>query len=278
MSPRERVAALRSGRQGRPVSLRGRVCAAVVAAALALPAALVSCVPAPTTDYASARKGDVVVLGTWEQDGDAANGPEPLEWIVLDRVDDRLLLLTVDAVAARPYHRVPFEPVTWADSDLRTWLNTEFLTQALTDAEQALVRPTVLDNPDQSVTGTDGGPTTTDRVLALSETDAVIYLSTDWDRELTGQATAVPALADAPLYTDDDGHVDWWLRSPGGEEYAAQYVSADGAPVAAGISADVELGVRPALWLSLSASDDDAAVPLVGTRVSRAGQHREPGP
>ncbi|WP_284710481.1 DUF6273 domain-containing protein, partial [Actinomyces sp. 186855] len=226
-----------------------RVRAAVAALALLLPGTLSSCAPAPTADYASAEKGDVVTLGTWEQDADAANGTEPLEWIVLDRIDDRLLLLTADVVAARPYHHVPFEPITWADSDLRAWLNADFLTQALTSAEQDLVQPTVLDNPDQSLTGTDGGAPTTDRVLALSETDAVIYLSTDWDREWNGRATVTPAASSPALYTDDEGHADWWLRSPGGDDYAAQYVSAAGESVTAGIAVDAELGVRPALWL-----------------------------
>ncbi|MGK2349489.1 DUF6273 domain-containing protein [Actinomyces sp. W5033] len=228
-----------------------RVRAALAALALLLAPALGACAPAPTTDYATAHKGDVVTLGTWEQDADPTNGAEPLEWIVLDRIDDHLLLLTANVIASRPYHHVPFEAITWADSDLRAWLNTDFLTRALTPDEQDLVEPTVLDNPDQSVTGTEGGAPTTDRVLALSETDAVIYLSADWDREWTGQATVVPAAASPALYTDDEGHADWWLRSPGGDDYAAQYVSAAGAPVTAGIAVDAELGVRPALWLSL---------------------------
>ena len=243
--------------------LRLAVVAAVLA--LALPGALASCARAPGSDYASAHKGDVVTLGTWEQDGDAANGPEPLTWIVLDRIDDRLLLLTADVVAARPYHHVPFEPVTWADSDLRAWLNTEFLTQALTPAEQELVQPTLLDNPAQSVAGTDGGAPTTDRVMALSETDAVIYLSTDWDREWSGQASASDAVAGDALYTDGNGHVDWWLRSPGGDDYAAQYVSAAGVPATAGIACDAQLGVRPALWLSLTSGASSPATALVPT-------------
>ena len=241
--------------------LRLAVVAAVLA--LALPGALASCARAPGSDYASAHKGDVVTLGTWEQDGDAANGPEPLTWIVLDRIDDRLLLLTADVVAARPYHHVPFEPITWADSDLRAWLNTEFLTQALTPAEQELVQPTLLDNPAQSVAGTDGGAPTTDRVMALSETDAVIYLSTDWDRELSGQASASDAVADDALYTDGNGHVDWWLRSPGGDDYAAQYAA--GVPATAGIACDARLGVRPALWLSLTSGASSPATALVPT-------------
>ena len=247
------------------MSRRLRLAVVTAVLALALPGALASCARAPGSDYASAHKGDVVTLGTWEQDGDAANGPEPLTWIVLDRIDDRLLLLTADVVAARPYHHVPFEPITWADSDLRAWLNTEFLTQALTPAEQELVQPTLLDNPAQSVAGTDGGAPTTDRVMALSETDAVIYLSTDWDREWSGQASASDAVADDALYTDENGHVDWWLRSPGGDDYAAQYVSAAGVPATAGIACDARLGVRPALWLNLTSGASSPATALVPT-------------
>ena len=62
--------------------------------------------------------GDEVIFGRYEQDGDMANGPEPVIWIVLGSVGDSYLLLSkyaLDAVAYLPAKR----SVTWPDSYAR---------------------------------------------------------------------------------------------------------------------------------------------------------------
>ena len=48
--------------------------------------------------YATAKKGDTVFFGHWEQDGDLGNGSEPIEWIVLDKIDGQLLLLSASCL------------------------------------------------------------------------------------------------------------------------------------------------------------------------------------
>ena len=37
----------------------------------------------PAVPYRRAAKGDVINFGSFEQDGNEANGPEPIQWIVL---------------------------------------------------------------------------------------------------------------------------------------------------------------------------------------------------
>ena len=44
----------------------------------------------PALPYRKAAKGDLVTFGSFEQDGDELNGPEPIQWIVLERFGDRL--------------------------------------------------------------------------------------------------------------------------------------------------------------------------------------------
>ena len=56
----------------------------------------------PALPYRGAAKGDVVSFGSFEQDGDASNGPESIRWIVLERFDDRLLLLSADVPRRTP--------------------------------------------------------------------------------------------------------------------------------------------------------------------------------
>ena len=207
----------------------------------------------PALPYRSAKKGELIEFGAFEQDGDAANGPEPIRWIVLDRIDERLLLLSRDSLDAAPYHRVPFEPVTWERSDLRRWMNSDFLATAFNEKEVCLVPTVEIPNTPQSATGTAAGPTTRDRVFALSETEASIYISDAVERASLGSAALSAAVDDDDLPTDEEGRTDWWLRSPGTYDFTAQYVDREGVRHGSGAAADATYGVRPALWLDTSA-------------------------
>ncbi len=91
----------------------------------------------PALPYRSASKGGTVSFGSYEQDGNTQNGPEPIQWIVLDKIDGQLLLLSADVLEARQYHHVPFEEVTWENSDLRTWMNGDFYDRAVTPVTPA---------------------------------------------------------------------------------------------------------------------------------------------
>lgn len=108
----------------------------------------------PAVPYRRAAKGDVINFGSFEQDGNEANGPEPIQWIVLERFDDRLLVLSADVLEARQYNHVPFQDVTWADSDLRAWMNGDFFASAFTPAQQGIIPSVLNENVDQSIAGT----------------------------------------------------------------------------------------------------------------------------
>ena len=206
----------------------------------------------PAVPYRRAAKGDVIDFGSVEQDGNEANGPEPIQWIVLERFDDRLLVLSTDVLEARQYNHVPFQDVTWADSDLRAWMNGDFFASAFTPAQQGIIPSVLNENADQSIAGTPGGAPTQDRVFALSEQESVVYLSGSANRSDIGAAPASQAVASGPLAVSEDGTADWWLRSPGTYAFAAQYVDTAGTPLPSGANVDVLYGVRPALWIDIA--------------------------
>lgn len=211
----------------------------------------------PALPYRSVKKGELIEFGAFEQDGDAANGPEPIHWIVLDRIDERLLLLSRDSLDAAPYHRVPFEPVTWEHSDLRRWMNSDFLATAFSEKELCLVPTVEIPNTPQSATGTAAGPTTRDRVFALSETEASIYISDAVERASLGSAALSAAVVADDLPANEEGYADWWLRSPGTYDFTAQYIDREGVRHGSGAAADATYGVRPALWLDTRAGGAD---------------------
>lgn len=89
-------------------------------------------------------EGDTVIFGHYEQDADPDNGPEPLQWLVLEANDDTLLLITQYEIAYRSYSDMQDQLVSWADSDLRAWLNETFLVCAFSEEERNAITETPL--------------------------------------------------------------------------------------------------------------------------------------
>lgn len=208
--------------------------------------------------YRAAEKGSIVSFGHFEQDNDLSNGPEPIQWIVLDKIDGQLLLLSASCLKGMAYNTAAFTPVTWETSSLRAWLNEDFFSSAFTEEEKALILTVSNENPDHSIVETPGGRNTRDRVFVLCERDTVIYLNDPADQEAVGKAQGTEYAKANGLQTDEEGNASWWLRSPGMYEYIAQFVDQNGEPYTNGASTDIDYlcGVRPVMWLDTNPSPE----------------------
>lgn len=207
----------------------------------------------PGVRLAGASRGDYVEFGAFEQDGDAGDGAEPLWWIILDEKDGRFLLISEKVLAGRAYHEGEGD-IVWRDCSLRAWLNGEFLQGAFTDAERSLVAEVENENPDEDVHGTEGGPDTADRVFALSEPEAAVYLGSEERRFYFGTAAPTDLAVAQGVSVHGEGEEaasPWWLRSPGTYPNSAVFVEADGTvnPNGAIVTNDYFCGVRPAMWV-----------------------------
>ncbi len=212
--------------------------------------------------------GSIVAFGRYEQDGDEGNGPEPIEWIVLDVKDGRSLLVSRFALDCVPYHTKDGN-ITWAKYSLRKWLNGAFLQTAFTEAEREAIPETKVDNSQkQSLRRwnnwkkTKGGKDTKDRVFLLSYLEAKQYLGVTWDGDDNPKG-ALPMTA----YTDrktagsryrrreeDDpgyGRLKWWLRSPGYLQDLVAVVQETGVLIAVGSTSE-DIAVRPAIRVDLN--------------------------
>ena len=89
--------------------------------------------------------GSIVTFGRYEQDGDKENGPEEIEWVVLDVQDGKALLLSKYGLEAKPYN-TEYTDVTWETCTLRAWLNSDFLNKAFSAEEQSAILTTTVDN------------------------------------------------------------------------------------------------------------------------------------
>ena len=101
----------------------------------------------------AAEVKDTVTFGVYEQDGDTGNGAEPIEWTVLDRVDDKLYLISKYSIEWMPFDEAG--SYHWADSSLRKWLGGEFYESAFVQTERdAIVSVAGLDNSNDHDGGT----------------------------------------------------------------------------------------------------------------------------
>lgn len=200
---------------------------------------------------AEAKTGDFVRFGCYPQDPAQKDSAQPLEWIVLDKKPDCLLLLTRYVIALDAFHRQG-NKVTWADSDLRKSLNGDFLESAFTPDERGMILKTsnaTTENPDR---GTPGGGETDDYVFLLCQEDIDYYMDSDYTQWEFGSAQATRVAEEAGVYVDaENGCSPWWLRSPGYDEYSIQFVDPDGTRYSPGANADIDYyyGVRPAMWV-----------------------------
>ncbi len=217
--------------------------------AAALQAAAAGETVPPEDPYRTA--GAVVTLGRFEQDNDPDNGPETIEWMVLDTKDGKSLLVSRYALDVRRYHEI-YEDVTWENCSLRAWLNGEFFSSAFSGEEQRAVLMTETDNSAAqgcSRFKTTGGSNTQDRVFLLSYAEAERYFAGDRARRC---APTAYALAKAPQtsYSREDRCLTglWWLRSPGNFQYRASVVYSGGALNVTYVTKPSGC-VRPALWL-----------------------------
>ncbi len=195
--------------------------------------AVAVCAQAEAPDGASV--GSTVSFGSYEQ----GEGQTPIEWIVLDRQEDRALLLSKYALDAMPFHEVEDWNVTWGDCTLRSWLNGEFLDVAFGDEERMQII--------QVTNTTENAPDTQDSVFLLSLDELNAYFPDEESR--IAEATEY-AVGQGGRVSRETGMTYWWLRTKATVGDAALMVRYDGVVNEFGDSMEVEIyTVRPAIWV-----------------------------
>lgn len=209
-----------------------------------------------------AKTGSLVSFGSYEQDNDTSNGNEDIEWIVLAREGDRILVISRYALDCQPYNKIQYpEGTTWETCSLRKWLNDTFLDMAFSDEERSKI-PKVTVSADKNPSfDTNPGNATTDQVFLLSISEANKYFSSDSTRTCKGTAYCYAK----GVYEHSNGNCSWWLRTPGYYSGRVTCVANDGhiydggGAVGGGSYVDGDRNlvfyegdaVRPALWINL---------------------------
>ena len=216
-------------------------------------------------NFSKAKKGDIIKFGSYEQDY-PVNGKDPIEWIVLDKKKDGLLVMSKYALDCLPYN-TEFVNTTWAECTLREWLNKKFYNAAFNSVEKKMIKTASVKNEDNPYYGTEGGKDTKDKVFLLSLSE-IVNTKYGFDSDLdaydinrrcapTDYAVAQGAwqYSGTNFYyvtADNIGVCWWWLRSPGdGSNFAACVCNDGRVDDDGGIVNDGDGAVRPVLFINL---------------------------
>lgn len=202
--------------------------------------------------------GDKFTFGTYEQDNDTSNGAEDIEWLVLAKENNKILVISDKVLDFQPYNEKPYyetrKAITWEQCSLRKWLNGSFLNEAFSEEGRALIQSTTVSvDKIPNYYYTDPGNATTDKVFLLSCNEVEKYFSDHAARKCT--LTAYAKAHGAAAYRGDV----WWLRSLTGPYYAAFVEASSGGLVykRSGFVASEDGGIRPALWIDLDSMKNE---------------------
>ena len=213
--------------------------------------------------------GDHITFGRYEQDNDLKNGPEPIEWVVLDAKGDKLFLFSRYILDAQPFN-TDLNNNIWGTSYLRDWLNQDFSKDAFSDAEKRAICLTEVDNSRKhnQFTSPNGSDNTEDSLFLLSKSE-FHHIFHAWPSEDASACEATKYAKPKIEIRTDTGNMDaeytenerfspWWFRTPARSWHsawnAAYHKFGDYSYYESTGFLDVHslLGVRPAMWISLS--------------------------
>lgn len=183
-------------------------------------------------EVVNASVGQVITMGTYQQEAEEEKSPTPVEWVILAKKDSKALLVSRYVLDIREFGD-PDIGADWKNSSLRSWLNGSFYETAFSSAERKKIQSTACEN--------EGSAVTTDKIFILSSAEAKRYLSDELLKtKMTPYAKSI-ALTGG----------EYWLRSLGTEKGFAATVTDKGQISAAGGDVSMQIyGVRPALWIS----------------------------
>ena len=218
--------------------------------------------PAPTmetTSPISFEVGKIVLFGRYEQDNNTENGPEEIEWIVLecDEANRKALLISKYGLDAKPYSTAGGR-TTWENSTLRSWLNNEFLNTAFNSKESAAIVITELDNSArQGYWGIDEN-NTKDQVFLLSYAEANRYFDVSYGPggNMKSRVALSPSVwkrgnISSKQVTEEGLRSGlWWLRSQGNSQNRAAIVDESGMLGYCSVGNGLP-SVRSAVWIEL---------------------------
>ena len=212
------------------------------------------------------ERGEHIMYGSYQG--------EAIEWRVLDKKGDEVLLLSEYGLDAQPFDTSGKERVLWKDSTIRKWLNNDFYNSAFSEKEKqyiVLSSSEGFEEYNEPAYLTSKKPyghlerETDDKLFFLSYTELVAYFAEDpyggyysdhySHSEILCYPTEYAKQNLKPLYKSDA--CNWWLCNPQfdtGEgdllSKQVEMVSSFGEWETAPMMNTRRNAVRPAMWVT----------------------------
>lgn len=240
-----------------------------------------------TTDGVSTW--DCVWFGNYYQEDINGKKKDPIKWRVLSVNGQDAFLMSDQILEYREYNS--FSPhaleKSWADSDIRSWLNKTFIKAAFTAGEQKAITTTSVKTSGNPTYGTDGGRDTKDKIYLPSfeeVSNAAYGFPVDYTiNSETRKAKNTTYVAQQIWISCNDPTIKmemflrydhWWLRNPARKSAFKMCIDEIGKEGINGRGGHAGFlhGVRPVLHLDLSKAD---TLTYAG-RINSKGEVTEP--
>ena len=182
----------------------------------------------------NASVGDRVSFGKYTQNDSSY---EDIQWRVLDRDGDKVLLLSEYTLFPMYMSYVYGANITWETSSLRTYLNTRIKSQFFTTEEESILTPVI---------------NSEDEVFLLSVEEIQKYMPDEESRRVL--PTKYCGTNGGFMEIDGVVYGAWWTRSfvEVDGEIGMIPIGANGFINTEGFGPTEDIGVRPAVWIDTS--------------------------
>lgn len=190
------------------------------------------------------KRGNIIEFGRFYSKNE--DELEPLLWVVLEKIDNTVLVMSRDVIATSSYDYMGYSDTKWENCFIREWLNNDFIDIAFDDKEKENLHTTTVVNKDNPYYDTDGGRNTEDKVFLLSFDEYNEYV----DQQIGKWEWAFPNDYAKSAYENIvKKPVSWWLRTPGYTENRVMKIVDYGEIDSYGSDKELISGVRPAMWI-----------------------------
>lgn len=154
---------------------------------------------------------NTTIFGHWPQNGAK---PEPLEWIILEKTENEILLLCKYSIETKGFifdfynESHEYRNCLWEYSDLRHWLNEEFYQEAFDEYQKDVILTTEIKT---MCNDTESLDVFENKVFLLSEEQVNLYLTTP---ELRKGIRTINAANASDVLVSDRGkqeNIPWWI-------------------------------------------------------------------
>ena len=185
-------------------------------------------------------KMECVKFGNYPQNDATGKDKEPIEWLVIDKEENKVLLLSKHILFATYQHH----DESWSENGLRTDLNSSFIKKAFSLDEQSLIIETNNKNEGNEFYGIDPAKETIDMAFCLSINEVTRIKNKDYRKAKATKYSEKSSTSG--LEINDDGFCPYFLRDEN------SYISSSGdIQTTLNYGNGLGYGVRPAIWVKI---------------------------